>query len=189
MSAIDVDTTRALVSSNPDALIVDVRTPVEFESAHIPGAINLPLDQVDTHLQRIVADAGGQLILVCQGGVRAQQCQQTLSGAGLAGTTVLAGGMNAWTAAGAPVVRGRQRWGLERQVRLVSGAVVALAILVSLWWAPARYLAGFIGLGLTVAALTNTCAMGTVLARLPFNRPARPLDIDASLSRLTGARR
>jgi rhodanese-related sulfurtransferase len=189
MSVIDVPAARALVSAISDTLVVDVRTPAEFESAHIPGAINLPLDQVDAHLQRIVTDAGGQLILVCQGGVRAAQCQQKLSAAGLPGTLVLTGGMNAWTAHGAPITRGLQRWALERQVRLVAGGIVTVAILASLWWPPARFLAGLIGAGLTMAALTNTCAMGMLLAKLPYNRASMPVDIDASLDRLSGATR
>jgi rhodanese-related sulfurtransferase len=58
---------------------------------------------------RIVDDAGGRMILVCQGGSRAERCQRVLAAAGLAGTTVLEAGMNAWAAAGAPIARGI-RW-------------------------------------------------------------------------------
>jgi len=189
LSVIDVPAARALAAANRDTLVVDVRTPAEFESAHIPGSINLPLDQVDEHLHRIVTDAGGQLILVCQGGVRAAQCQQKLSAAGLPTTLVLTGGMNAWTAHGGPVTRGRQRWALDRQVRLVAGGLVAVAVLASLWWPPARFLAGLIGAGLAIAALTNTCAMGMLLSRLPYNRPTAPVDIHTNLDRLSGATR
>jgi hypothetical protein len=57
--------------------------PAEFETAHIPGAINLPLDQVDAHLGRIVADAGGHLLLIRQSGNRATQACTKLAGAGL----------------------------------------------------------------------------------------------------------
>ena len=70
-SAIDVMTARALIANNPDTLVVDVSTPAEYESAHIPGSINLPLDQVDAHLGRIVANAGGRMLLICQSGNRA----------------------------------------------------------------------------------------------------------------------
>jgi rhodanese-related sulfurtransferase len=189
MSVIDAAATHAMLTADSDTLIVDVRTPAEFETAHIPGAINLPLDQVDAHLQRIVTDAGGQLVLVCQGGVRAAQCQQKLTGAGLPSTLVLTGGMNAWIAAGGQVIRGRQRWAMDRQVRLVAGGIVAVAVLASLWWLPARFLAGLVGGGLAIAALTNTCAMGILLARLPYNRSAPTVDIAANLDRLTGATR
>ncbi|GAA2516468.1 rhodanese-like domain-containing protein [Pilimelia columellifera] len=188
MTIIDATTTRALIATNADTLVVDVRTPGEFDSSHIPGAINLPLPQVDEHLERIVRDAGARMILVCQGGSRAQRRQRTLADGGLADTLVLDGGMNAWTATGGPVTPGTPRWGLERQVRLVAGAIVALAVLVSVVWAPARYLAGAVGAGLVFAAVSDTCAMGHLLARLPYNRPRQAVDIDAALVRLTGAR-
>jgi rhodanese-related sulfurtransferase len=156
-STVDVPAARALLAANPDTLIVDVRTPAEFETAHITGAINLPLDQVDAHLGRIIADAGGRMLLICQSGNRATRACAKLAGAGLTDAAVMTGGMGAWIAAGAPVERGRQRWSLERQVRLTAG--------------------------LTYAALANTCAMGAMLARLPYNRGAG-CDVDAAIGRL-----
>lgn len=188
MSVIDAAAARSLLDNNPDALVVDVRTPGEFETAHIPGAVNLPVEQVDAHLQQIVSHAGGKLVLVCQSGARAERCQALLSRAGLTDTVVLAGGMKAWVAAGGQVVRGRQRWELERQVRLVAGGIVLAATVASLWWPPARFVAGAIGAGLVIAALTNTCAMGVLLSKLPYNRPAGAVDIDRALAALTSPR-
>ena len=180
-SIIDVPTARALIAGNPDTLIVDVRTPGEFEAAHVPGSINLPLDQVDAHLGRIVNNAGGRMLLMCQSGNRATQACTKLVNAGLTGATVITGGMNAWISAGGPVERGRERWGLERQVRLVAGSIVLLSVLASIWWSPARFIAGFIGAGLTFSAVSNTCAMGALLAKLPYNRGAG-CDVNASLA-------
>ncbi len=182
-SQMDVATARAVMANNPDVLIVDVRTPAEFETAHIPGAINLPLDQVDAHLERIVSDAGGRMLLLCQSGNRAGQACVKLASAGLTEATVLTGGMAAWIAADGPVVRGRERWSLERQVRLVAGSIVFVSVLVSLWIPAAVFVAGFIGAGLTFAALSNTCMMGMLLARLPYNRGAG-CDVDAAITRL-----
>ena len=184
-STIDVVTTRALMANESDVLLVDVRTPGEYETAHIDGSINLPLEQVDTHLQHIVAAAGGTMVIICQSGNRAGQCQSKLADAGLTGHRVLTGGINAWLAAGAPVVRGRQRWSLERQVRLVAGGIVLASIIVSIWLPAARYVAGFIGAGLIFAALTDTCAMGMMLAKLPYNRPRGTGTTAAGLARLT----
>jgi rhodanese-related sulfurtransferase len=189
MSIIDIATARDMISMSPDVLLVDVRTPGEYAGAHIPGAINLPLDQVDRHLQQIVRDAGGRMILICQSGARADRCQSLLAKAGINDSLVLSGGMNAWAAAGAPVVRARRRWELERQVRLVAGGIVAASILASVVWPPARFVAGFIGAGLVFAAVTNTCGMAMMLAKLPYNRPAQATDIQDSLDRLAGARR
>nr|WP_277605273.1 rhodanese-like domain-containing protein [Glycomyces sp. L485] len=177
-----------MIETAPDTLVVDVRTPGEFQSAHLPGAINLPLDQVDPHLRRIVADAGGRMILVCQSGRRAAQCQAKLAAAGLADTAILDGGMLAWTAANGPVVNGPRRWELERQVRLAAGSLVLTSVLTSLLWAPALVLAGIVGAGLTFAALSNSCLMGMLLAQLPYNRDGAP-PIEDSLRRLAGTAR
>lgn len=182
-AAIDVATARALTANNVDTLIVDVRTPGEFESAHVPGSINLPLDQVDAHLERIVNDAGGRILLMCQTGGRASQACTKLMKAGLTGGSVITGGMNAWVAAGGPVEHGRERWSLERQVRLVAGSIVLVSIVASIWAPGARWVAGFVGAGLTYAALSNTCAMGMLLSRLPYNRGAA-CDVNTSLKRL-----
>lgn len=178
---IDTATARALIASDPDVLVVDVRTPAEFETAHISGAINLPLDQVDAHLRRIADDAGGTMLLICQSGGRATQAHKKLCDAGLRDAVVLTGGMNAWIASGAPVVRGRQRWSLERQVRLVAGGLVLASIVADLWLPGARFAGAAVGAGLVFAGLTDTCAMGMLLARLPYNR-GEGADIDAALA-------
>lgn len=69
---IDVTALQAELAANPDTLLVDVRTPGEFQVASIDGAVNLPLSQADAHLRRIVRDAGGRTVLICQSGARAR---------------------------------------------------------------------------------------------------------------------
>lgn len=175
---------RAMVEADQDTLVVDVRTPGEFETAHIAGSVNIPLDQVSAHLRRIVSDAGGKMVLVCQAGGRARQAAAKLASAGLRDVVVLDGGMNAWSAAGGPVERtGRARWSLERQVRLVAGLIVLGSAVASIGAPQAVFVAAAVGAGLAFAALTDSCAMGMMLSRLPFNRGAA-CDIDAAVARL-----
>lgn len=185
--SVDVATIRTQVDSNSAPLLVDVRTPTEFESSHIPGAVNLPLNQLNQHASRVARDASEQVVLICQSGPRAEQAQNRLAAAGLADTVVMTGGMNAWASADAPTVHGRERWALERQVRLVAGSIVLVTALLSLWWTPAVFVAAFIGAGLTFAGLTNTCGMALMLAKLPYNQPATKVDIESSLSRISRA--
>lgn len=171
----------------PNTLVLDVRSPGEFESAHIDGAVNIPVDRLDPHLREIVSGAGGTLVLVCQSGGRAEQAAGKLSRVGKQDLVLLAGGMNAWQSAGAPVNRGEvQKWALERQVRLVAGSIVLLAVVASIWVPALKWVAGAVGFGLAFAAVTNTCLMGMLLSKLPYNRGAA-CDIDLALSRL-GAR-
>ncbi len=94
--------------------------------------------------------------------------------------------MLAWQAAGAPTNLGRPRWDLERQVRLVAGSIVLASILASVLVPGLKWVAGLIGAGLTVAALTNTCAMGMLLAKLPYNRGAS-CDLDTIVGQLRDA--
>ena len=183
-TTIDPTAARALHTTG-GALFLDVRTPGEFETAHIDGAVNLPLDRIGPHLGRIAEAAGAELVLVCQSGARAEQCRTALAGAGLTGARVLSGGMAAWTAGDGPVLRGTERWAMERQVRLVAGGIVLASVLASIAWEPAKYVAAAIGGGLAFAALSNSCAMAKVLSLLPYNRPAEAGDIDAAVNRIT----
>jgi Inner membrane protein YgaP-like, transmembrane domain len=98
---------------------------------------------------------------------------------------VLAGGMNSWAQAGAPVEHGEiKKWALERQVRLVAGMIVFLSVIASIWYPPLKWLAFAVGFGLSFAAVTNTCAMGMLLAKLPYNR-GPGCDIDEAIARLS----
>ena len=160
-----------LASHRDRVRVVDVRTPGEFESVHIPGARNVPLDRLADHTDTLRDwSQDDQVVLVCRSGARAHQAQEELAVAGLPRLPILEGGVLAWEAAGLDVVRDRLRWDLERQVRLVAGLIVATAILVSVVWPPARFVAGAVGVGLVFAAVTNTCTMGLLLAKLPYNR-------------------
>lgn len=176
----------------PDApLVLDVRTPSEYQSVHVPGSWNVPLDLLREHARSLAAHVADQrdrrAVLVCRSGARAAQAEEVLSGTGLEGLRVLDGGINAWQSAGGPVERGRATWDLERQVRLVAGSVVATSVATSAVVPRARWVAAAIGTGLTVAALTDTCAMGMALARMPWNRTAADVDIDDVLRSLADA--
>ena len=163
--------------------VLDVRTPAEFESVHIPGSYNLPLDQLGAH--RGVLGAGTRpLVLVCRSGNRAREAQVLLHSAGREALEILEGGLIAWEQAGLPVERGQQRWSMERQVRGVAGSLVLAGALGGLFvWRPLGALAAFVGGGLLYSALTDTCGMAALLGRLPHNRGASS-DVTATVQAL-----
>jgi rhodanese-related sulfurtransferase len=173
-----------LLGSGLDVRVLDVRTPAEYETAHIPGSYNVPLDTLREHRDEIATHLDENVVLVCRSGQRATQAEKTLAAAGLPTVRVLAGGMLAWERCGADVVRGRTRWELERQVRLVAGTLVLLGVLASVVVPGAQWFSAAIGTGLVIAALTNTCAMGMALSKLPYNRGAR-CDLDTVVAQLT----
>jgi rhodanese-related sulfurtransferase len=167
--------------------VIDVRTPAEYETAHIPGSVNVPLPLVAEHATQLAAELDGPVVLVCQAGTRARAAHEALADAGADQLAILDGGIGAHTTTGQPVRRGRSRWALERQVRLVAGGIVAGSILASLRFPRARFLAGGIGAGLTAAALTDTCAMGMALSKLPYNRAGRSVGLPDALQAVRSA--
>ena len=79
----------------------------------------------------------------------------------------------AWEQAGLPLEKEPHApWALERQVRLVAGLLILLGLGLSHVWPVAIVLAWFVPLGLVFAALTDSCMMGMLLAKLPWNRSA-----------------
>ncbi|MFN8592500.1 MAG: rhodanese-like domain-containing protein [Thermomicrobiales bacterium] len=152
--------------------ILDVRTPAEFESVHIPGSYNLPLDRLGEHVAELRTSAAEPVVLVCRSGQRAQEAERQLVACDLPGLTVLEGGLTAWEGAGLPVVRGAQRWSMERQVRGVAGALVLGGLIASLKFPRMAALSAAVGGGLLFSAVSDTCMMAKVLGKLPYNQGA-----------------
>ncbi len=71
---------RACLASG--ALIIDVRTPAEFANSHLPSAINLPLDQIETALPRRVKNKSQALLLHCHSGMRCAVAKKKLAALG-----------------------------------------------------------------------------------------------------------
>lgn len=167
--------------------LLDVRTPVEFREVHVPFARNVPLDRLDPAAvagQR-PAPAGEPLYVICKSGSRGQKACEKLLAAGVSVVNV-EGGTQAWVDAGLPVVRGKKSISLERQVRIAAGSLVLLGAALA-WLVHPGFvgLSAFIGAGLLFSGLTDSCAMGMVLARMPWNRVAA----DAGVCATTEARK
>ncbi len=172
-AVVDHETVAELLEQRQPVKLIDVRTPAEFESLHIPGSYNVPLDLLPEHRDELRDTLRAPAILVCRSGQRARQAAQILQNADLPQLHVLDGGIAAWEQSGKPVRRGRTRWSLERQVRGVAGGLVLAGAVGGLFlWKPLTYLALFVGAGLTYSALTDTCGMALLLSKLPYNRNA-----------------
>ena len=184
---LSVQTLQERLSSEDAPRVLDVRTPAEFETAHIPGSYNVPLDNLREHRAELRAHLDEDVVLVCRTGGRAEQAEKALAEVGLPGLRVLEGGMVAWESNGAPVNRGKQTWELERQVRLVAGSIVLSSVLGSIVVPELTWVAGGVGAGLTFAALSNTCAMGMLLAKMPWNRRGESCDMDGVVKALAEA--
>lgn len=161
------------VASGEAVELIDVRTPVEYREFHVAFAKNIPLDHLDAATVASGRNGStGPLYMICRSGSRGKQACEKLAAAGLNVVNV-EGGTLAWVQAGLPVVRGKKAISLERQVRIAAGLLVltgaALGYFVNLNWIG---LAAFVGAGLTVSGITDTCGMGMLLARMPWNQVA-----------------
>ena len=174
-----------LIRSHPEIRLLDVRTPGEYETAHIRGAYNVPLDTLGEHGAEIRTNVTEPVVLVCQSGQRARKAEVALRDAGMPNLHVLDGGVNGWLAAGLPVVRGATRISLERQVRIGAGALAATGAIFALAVNPLfALIPAFVGSGLVFAGVTDICAMGMLLARLPYNQRTT-CDVAAMVEALT----
>jgi rhodanese-related sulfurtransferase len=152
--------------------VIDVRTPAEFREIHAEGARLIPLNRLDP---KVVAGGrnadAGPLYVICRSGGRARQACERFVAAGFADVVSVEGGTQAWEAAGLPVVRGKKMISLERQVRIAAGLLVLLGSVLALTVDPLfAALPAFVGAGLVFAGVTDTCGMGLLLARMPWNQ-------------------
>jgi len=160
--------------------MIDVRTRMEFYEVHAVGSLNVPLDTLNPG--QIMASRGTRaqepLYVICRSGSRSAQACKAFVNAGFENVVNIDGGTLAWIAATLPVNRGTKKMiSLERQVRIVAGLLIvagtALAAAVSPWF---LVIPGFVGAGLTFAGLSNTCGMGMILARMPWNKSLKVQD-------------
>ena len=158
-----------------EARLIDVREYPEFAEGHIAGSELVPLGTLDK------ASAGWDrsepLILICRSGRRAEQARQTLTKKGFTLLEVLDGGVQAWTSRGrALAVAASKPWSMERQVRVTAGSLVLAFFGLGLLTTKKFFVgAGLVGAGLVYAGVSDNCMMASVLGRMPWNNPEKPI--------------
>ena len=159
-----------LLNSDGECQVIDVREFSEFNSERIADAQLMPLSNFEKHEAEI--DHSKPVYLMCRSGNRAKQAAEKLTKRGFTDIHVVQGGMMAWSGANLPIVKGESKvWSLERQVRFAAGLFVLTGVVLSVFVSPyLLLLSAFVGGGLMFSALTDTCGMGMVLARMPWNK-------------------
>jgi rhodanese-related sulfurtransferase len=161
---------QTILIAQPSVAVIDVRTPVEFGEVHVAQARSVPLDELKPGALQLPKDQ--PVYLLCRSGQRATKAAEKLAREGFTQPVVIAGGTLAWIDANLPVTRGTTKViSLERQVRIVAGAIVFSGVLLAqlvnfhfIW------LSGFVGAGLVFAGVSDFCGMGLLLAKMPWNR-------------------
>lgn len=151
-----------------DVLLVDVREADEFAREHIAGAASMPLSTFD--VARLPHDR--RIIVSCASGRRSRQAAEQLDTAGFSNIANLQGGLAAWKLAGLPTsVDRRQPVSLMRQVQITAGTLIMLGTVLGAFVSPwFLLLPGFVGGGLLIAGITDSCLMARMLSKLPYNR-------------------
>lgn len=165
---------REQLKEDQTAELIDVRTSVEYREVHAEGARNIPLDLLDPADLQAYGDPDRRLYVICRSGTRSRQACQKLIAAGHTNVVNVEGGTQEWESQGLSVRRGEKSVSLERQVRIAAGGIVSISVLFGWAFHPAwTGFAGFIGAGLVFAGITDTCGMGMLLAKMPWNQPQR----------------
>ncbi len=92
---ISMDEAKTLMEKEEGYILLDVRTKGEYESGYIPGAINIPLSDIDEKIISFLPDKSQMILVYCRSGNRSREASDKLSKLGY--TNILEiGGINAW---------------------------------------------------------------------------------------------
>ena len=150
--------------------IVDVREYPEYEAEHVAGTCLVPLSELPWSVNQV--DKSQKLYVLCENGTRSKKAAEIFAQSGHNDVAYIEGGILAWKSQGLPTETGKTSvWSMERQVRFAAGGLVTIGVLLGLLVHPAwTGLSAFVGAGLAFSAVTDTCGMAMVLAKLPWNK-------------------
>lgn len=173
MNSISVRDLHQKFSQGTFVHLIDVRSPGEFKGEHASEAVNVPLDLISkkTLDQGKLTGSDQPIYVICQAGGRSSKAIQKLEAEGVKNLVNVEGGTNAWIAAQLPTVKGKGSISIERQVRIVAGALVFIGVVLGHFFHPGfLILSGFVGAGLVFAGISDFCGMGLFLAKMPWNK-------------------
>jgi rhodanese-related sulfurtransferase len=169
MSLIKIDAKRARSMMDQGAILIDIRDIDEHAREHIAQALHIPLSKLS---DKRLETAGKPIIYYCKSGNRTRLNAELLIKAGGPCVHVLEGGIEGWKAAGHPVKKdARQPLEMMRQVQIAAGFLALAGAALGYLLHPAIYaLSAAVGAGLMFSGISGTCAMATVLKKMPWNR-------------------
>ena len=178
MKTITIQELQKILNTGAPTDLIDVRTPAEYASAHVPEARLCQLDGLDCGA--VIASRKGEahspIYILCHAGTRAKKAADKFAEAGFSEAVVIEGGTQAWEDAGLPVERDAKAavLPLDRQLQLVIGALVVTGVLLSNFVNPNWiWLSGFVGAGLMMAGATGFCPMRSMIAMMPWNQKTK----------------
>jgi len=159
-----------------EGTLVDVREYAEFAGGRVADARLMPLGDLEGRHQEL--DHSKPIYVMCRTGRRSAEAQKKLRALGFTNVINVVGGIEAWKKEELPLERDEKApWAIERQVRFTAGLIVLAGILLAIFVHPYLVgLAAFVGAGLVFSAATDSCTMGMILMKMPWNRAVRPAE-------------
>lgn len=172
MSTITVQELNQLVQRgmHKNCLVIDVRTPAEYQICRIATVVNRPLDQLENYVTEF---QNYQTIYVhCQSGNRSQKACEKLHELGVNHAINVVGGISAWEQARLPIVKAKAALPIMQQVMIAAGTLVLIGVMLAVFlhvsWIS---LSAAVGAGLLYAGASGQCFMAMLLAKMPWNAP------------------
>lgn len=172
MKHVSVQTFKEIVEAeekNPSVDFINVCTPAEYKEKYIAGVRNVPLDELEGHLDEFATKE--TVYIHCRSGNRGRQAIEKLQKLGVHAELInVEGGLLAWDEAGFATASLTTRMPIMRQTLLAAGLLILLGYGLSFVNPNFIYLSVFVGAGLTFAGLTGWCGMSYALAKMPWNK-------------------
>ena len=89
----------ARIASGDAPLMLDVRSPAEYAEGHLPGAINIPYDELAGRLDELGAERNAEIVVYCRSGRRASLAESVLVESGFSNVLDLNGHWLGWSGA------------------------------------------------------------------------------------------
>jgi rhodanese-related sulfurtransferase len=162
---------------NPEVVLIDVRSQMEYQTKHIKNSFNIPLDDISIErVSRLFTEhelpKDGCVYLICKSGRRSKMAQQKLEDLPRS-IICIDGGIDdmeidrslQFNHSSSKVIS------LERQVRIAIGSFTVTGVILGSFVHPAGYfLSAFVGIGLMFSGITDWCGMGLLIAKMPWNK-------------------
>jgi len=158
-----------------EAILVDVREADEHARERIQGAQLAPLSTFNPGQVRAMVKPGQRLVMHCKSGRRASDAARMMAEFASGGLAIssMTGGIEGWKAENFPVVLNKivSKVSVMRQVQIVIGLGVLVGAALA-WFVHPAFIAipAFFGAGLTFAGVSGTCALASIIGKMPWNK-------------------
>lgn len=92
-----------LLKEDNTVTLIDARTVEEYDLGHVPGAVNVPIDNLTEYAKNRGSDSDGPVVTMCGSSGRGEKAATILTSEGVKNVQILEGGLKAWRDAGLPV--------------------------------------------------------------------------------------